>query len=104
MRAVTDEYYRLYDLMELAQNNAKVKDELYEEDYEDGAGDGDYDIDPVEKYGKEYDREELWRTVYIKNFKQNSFGLVDNVQEFPLKFPVKFFPPVRPRRAGSHRG
>ena len=89
MRAVTDEYYRLYDLMELAQDN--VKDELYEEDYEDGAGYGDYDIKPVEKSGKAYDREELWRLVYIKNFEQNSFGLVDNVQQFPL---IKFLTPA----------
>lgn len=45
--------------MEHAQGKLQENNELYEEDYEDGAGDGDYDIQPVKRSGKQNSKEEL---------------------------------------------
>lgn len=59
IRALTNEYFRLGDLMERAQEKLQENDELNEEDYEDGAGDGDYDIHPVKRSGKRNSKEEL---------------------------------------------
>lgn len=56
MNAVTEEYYRLYDLVEKALD---LIGESNEEDYDDGAGDDDYDIEPIKDTANEKDREEL---------------------------------------------
>ena len=61
MNALSNEYYRLYDLVEKALDYiGENDDELYEEDYEDtGGADDDYDIQPIKKAADEKTREEL---------------------------------------------
>ena len=60
MNALTNEYYKLYDLVEKAQDYLDEKNgELYEEDDNEGGGDGDYDIEPIKKTVDENTREEL---------------------------------------------
>ncbi|KAJ7382072.1 hypothetical protein OS493_037408 [Desmophyllum pertusum] len=60
MNALTNEYYKLYDLVEKAQDYLDEKNgELYEEDDNEGGGDGNYDIEPIKKTVDENTREEL---------------------------------------------
>lgn len=64
MNALSNEYYRLYDLVEKAIDYISENDEeLYEEDDNGGAAD-DYDIEPIKKTADEKTREELWGTVF----------------------------------------
>ena len=57
MNAVSNEYYRLYDLVEKAIDYIGENDE---EDYEDdGDADDDYDIEPIKKTADEKTRQEL---------------------------------------------
>lgn len=56
MNALTNEYYKLYDLVEKALD---LIGENNEEDYDDGAGDDDYDIEPIKEAADEKAREEL---------------------------------------------
>ena len=59
MNAITNEYYRLYDLVETALDLIDENDDEYEDDYDYGAGDGDEDIEPIKKAFDEKAREEL---------------------------------------------
>ena len=57
MNALSNEYYRLYDLVEKAIDYTGENDE---EDYEDnGVADDDYDIEPIKKTADEKNRQEL---------------------------------------------
>ena len=66
MNTLSNEYYRLYDLMEKAIDYIGEDDD---EDYEDDGGAADdYDIEPIKKTVDEKTRrEELWGTVFSYN-------------------------------------
>lgn len=63
MNALSNEYYRLYDLVEKALDYIGENDD---EDYEDdGGAEDDYDIEPIKKtVDKNTQREELWGRVW----------------------------------------
>lgn len=63
MNALSNEYYRLYDLVEKALDYIGENDD---EDYEDDSGaEDDYDIEPIKKtVDKNTQREELWGRVW----------------------------------------
>lgn len=59
INAITNEYYRLFDLIEAEREYYSAEESVDDEgDDDNGAGDGDYDILPV-KAGGEKAREEL---------------------------------------------
>lgn len=64
MNALSNEYYRLYDLVEKALDYIGENDD---EDYEDdGGAEDDYDIEPIKKtVDKNTQREELWGRVGV---------------------------------------
>ena len=57
MNALSNEYYRLYDLVEKAIDYTEDTDE--EEYGDDGAADDDYDIEPIKRTADERTRQEL---------------------------------------------
>ena len=60
MNALSNEYYRLYDLVEKAIDYIEDTDE--EQYGDDGAPDDDYDIEPIKRTADERTRQELWGT------------------------------------------
>lgn len=60
MNALSNEYYRLYDLVEKAIDYIEGTDE--EEYGDDGGADDDYDIKPIKRTADEKTRQELWGT------------------------------------------
>ena len=66
MNALSNEYYRLYDLVEKAIDYIGENDD---EDYkDDGGAEDDYDIEPIKKTVDEStQREELWGRAFSYN-------------------------------------
>lgn len=63
MNALSNEYYRLYDLVEKALDYIGENDD--EDNEDDGGAEDDYDIEPIKKtVDKNTQREELWGRVW----------------------------------------